>query len=172
MGDSLQDQLQALGLAKKKTAQPGKKRRRKPRGARTAGSDDIALEEAYRRRRQEEKHKAAEQRRQKQEQDRLRREVNAGIQAIVDRHAKNDASAELKRNFMYKGRIRSVLVTAEQLRALNAGQLGVVFLKGGYYLLDLDQVEQVRSLSPDHVPDLGGANDDEGDHPVPEDLVW
>ena len=60
---------------------------------------------------------------------------------------------------MYKGRIRSVLVTPEQLRSLNEGELGLVFLRGSYFLLKPEIVEQVRSISPDHVPalDAGGA---------------
>ena len=67
---------------------------------------------------------------------------------------------------------RSNYVTAKQQAALTAGELGIVYLSGGYHLLARDQVEAVRRLSPEHVPDLGGVSEDDGDHPVPDDLTW
>ena len=93
----------------------------------------------------------------------------------MDSHALNDSKAEVKRNFLYKGRIRGVLVTPEQLKALNAGELGLVFLRGNYVLMLPEHVELVRAVSDEHVPDLGGAEPDdeeESEHKVPDDLVW
>jgi uncharacterized protein YaiL (DUF2058 family) len=73
---------------------------------------------------------------------------------------------------MFKGRIRKIYVTAEQLKALNSGDLGIVYLSGGYHLLPAEQVESVRQLSAQHVPDLSVGSDEDGDYPVPDDLVW
>lgn len=177
MSNSLQDQLRALGLAKKAPAkQNSKGKRRKPRkeGGAVARSEEIDLDRAYRLRQQAERRQADEARQRKMEEDRRRRQVNKDIQVIVAAQRLNDPKAELKRNFMYKGRIRSVLVTEEQLRALNAGELGLVFLKGSYHLLPPAALEQVRAISGEHVPDLSvdSDGDEDGDHPVPDDLVW
>jgi hypothetical protein len=178
MGDTLKDQLIALGLAaaedsKKKHRRKPARKSRPPANAKEQGSE-MSLDAAYRLREKDER-KAAEQKKlQKQEQDRLRRKINAEIQQIVDAHALNDPAAELKRNFLYKGRIRSVAVTKEQLQALNSGSLGVVFVRGGYYLLKPEQVEAARAISADHVPDLGADDQQDADEefPVPDDLMW
>lgn len=196
MGDSLKDQLIALGLAK---PVQGKERARKQRGkgARKAGAKpaghagakgepkrgaapvkpdpaNVSLDEAYRLREREELRAVEQKKLEKLEQDRIRREINAKIQALVDELALNDAAAELKRNFLYKGRIRSVLVTPAQLKALNAGQLGLVFVRGSYYVMQPEHVEQARAISADHIPDLGTdtADNAEEEFPVPDDLMW
>jgi uncharacterized protein YaiL (DUF2058 family) len=177
MNDTLKDQLIALGLAQEKNEKAQTRRagsrpaRRERKGAKDGG--EMSLGQAYRLREQEEQEAVAAGRRKKREEDLLRRRTNARIQEIVDAHGLNDERAELKRNFLYKGRIRSVLVTPEQLRALNAGELGVVFLRGNYILMRPEQVAEVRRISADHVPDLGGTSDsDEAEFPVPDDLVW
>jgi uncharacterized protein YaiL (DUF2058 family) len=170
MSESLKDQLIALGLAREKPVKSGKRGGgNKPR--RRTG--DVPLEQAYLLRDKAEQQHAQAKKQKKREEDLLRRQLNAQIQTLVEAHALNDRNAELKRNFMYKGRIRSVLVTAEQLNALNAGDLGVVFLRGGYYVMAPEHVEAVRSLSAEHVPDLGaGQADGDEEVPVPDDLVW
>ncbi len=112
-------------------------------------------------------------RKRKQEEDRRRRQLNREIKAIVSKHRMNDAAAEIPRNFMYRGRIRKINLTPVQLKALNAGGVGVVYLSGGYHLLAPEHVEAVRKLSGDHVPDLAaGASEDEKGFPVPDDLIW
>lgn len=175
MGDSIKDQLMALGLASKPA---GEKRPGRPSGSKKRQgrkSAELSLDQAYRLRAQQEKQAAEAKKEEKRLRDLENRRINKEIQALVDAHKVNDPRADIKRNFMYKGRIRSVLVTPEQLKALNAGELGVVFLRGGYYLVLPEHVEAARAISADHVPDLGGAepDDDEDDqHKVPDDLVW
>jgi len=175
MSQSLKEQLLALGLASTPRVSGGgasagpKERQRKPVNA------DLALDQAYRLRAQHEKEAALQKKEEKRLKDLENRRINKQIQALVEAHKRNDAGAEFKRNFMYKGRIRSVLVMPEQLRALNAGELGVVFLRGGYYLLAPQDLEQARAISPDHVPDLSGAEPSEAEDErfkVPDDLVW
>jgi uncharacterized protein YaiL (DUF2058 family) len=74
------------------------------------------------------------------------------------------------------GRIRRVLCTPEQREQLNAGEIGVVNLRGSYLLVSLETLEKYREVAPDLVPDLAGREepDDDGSHypPVPDDLVW
>ncbi|NND43878.1 MAG: DUF2058 family protein [Xanthomonadales bacterium] len=176
MSGSLKDQLIELGLAKEKPrpkrAKPkGRKRKSKP-----SGEGGLSLDQAYRLRAQQEKQAAHQKKEEKRLKDLENRRINKEIQALVDAHKLNDPKAELKRNFMYKGRIRSVLVTEAQLKALNAGDLGVVFLRGGYFVMAPEHVAAAKAISADHVPDLGGAEPDDDDEDerfkVPDDLVW
>lgn len=176
MGDSLQDQLLALGLAKDKPPKRGKKKAaRKPGGrppqARKA-SGEMSLDKAWALREKEEKRSADQRRARKIEEDRKRREVNKAIKAIVEPHRLNQSDAEVPRNFLYRERIRKVYVTPEQNRALASGELGLVYLSGGYHLLAAEHVEAVRKIAADHVVDLGGDEPEEEEFPVPDDLVW
>lgn len=174
MSDSLQDQLLALGLARKK-ASATKQKRKPPRKKKPGDSGTgLSLEKAYALRQREEKELADKARRRKQAEDRKRREINQAIRAIVSKNRLNSAEAELSRNFMYKGRIRKVNVTGDQLKALNAGELGLVYLTGGYHLLAPEWVDKVRELAPDHVPDLNSneGSEEEEEFPVPDDLTW
>jgi len=186
MSDSLKDQLKALGLAPKpgksahkRPPNPAKPKVGKPKARQQANQqakkdpNSISLDQAYRMRNQQErqqKQKAAEL---KQALERERREINQKIKALIKVHAVRDEKAEIKRNFLYKGRIRSVLTTPEQLKQINAGSLAVVYLSGNHHLMPVEIVAQVKEFAADNVPDLAGAQSaDEGEHPVPDDLIW
>ena len=177
MGDSLQDQLRALGLAREEPKRrSAKKKQSRNKAEKTSGKapgGEPSLARLYALREQEEQRQADLARKRKQAKDRRRREINRAIREIVTSHRQNDDAAEIARNFLYKGRIRKIYVTADQQRALVAGELGIVFLTGGYHLLLPDQVDAVRAISPEHVVDLNSENGDgEDEHPVPDDLVW
>ena len=175
MSNSLKDQLLALGLAPQKTqAKPNK--RHKPRPAETKRKDktaEISLNQAYRIRSQDDCKKKEQAADQKREQERQRRQINQKIKALVEQNAIRDTKADTKRNFLYKGRIRSVLATVEQIREINNGSLGVVYLSGNYHLMPIDKVQEIRQFSPDHVPNLHGSESEgEEENPVPDDLIW
>lgn len=175
MSNSLKDQLLALGLAPKKSQpEPGKDRKVRNRPAKTdKQGEEISLDQAYRIRVREERRQQERAVELKRQQERQRRQTNEKISALVKAHSVRDPNAENKRNFMYKGRIRSVLATPGQITDINSGKLGVVYLSGNYHLLPIDRIEEIREFAPDHIPDLKGADqDDEGDHPVPDDLIW
>lgn len=177
MSESLQDQLRALGLAKKKSENrkssgPGKRAGRK-RSGKPRNQDELSLEKAYALKRKEEQKQADNVRRKKQAEDRQRRLLNNQIRDIVKAGRLNRDDAEIGRNFLFRGRIRKINVSPEQLRALNAGELGIVYLSGGYHLLDPANVDKVRVLSADHVVDLNtDIPDDDDEFPVPDDLSW
>lgn len=167
MSKSLQDQLRDLGLARDRPrSKPGRQKGRKR--ARSVGESaasaarktgEVSLEEAFRLREQAEKKEASDAKRRKQAEDRRRRELNRTIKAIVEPNRLNDPAAEESRYFLYKGRIRKVHVTADQLEALNEGRLGLVYLAGGYHVLEPEHVAAVRRISAEHVPDLAGEGD-------------
>jgi len=184
---SLQDQLMALGLAKSRTRETPRKPQaskpvadqrsvaKKPPGNRNqAGKpsapasrpdpkldENISLEQAYRIREAEEKSAKQRARERKLEDDRKRAELNRKIRQVIDGGRLNLPDAAEARYFMYKGRIRKVHVSPGQLASLNNGELGVVYLAGGYHILPSEQVEEVRKLSPAHVPDLLAGSDDD-----------
>ncbi|MCW8926384.1 MAG: DUF2058 domain-containing protein [Xanthomonadales bacterium] len=174
MSNSLKDQLLALGLAPKKDVAKGKgNSRKKAAGKKPHDDADISLDQAYRIRNKEEQRQKQKAIAEKRELERRRREVNKKLKGIIDEFAVRDEKAEIKRSFVYKGKIRSVLTTAEQLKQINSGTLGVVYLRGNYHLLPADKVEEIRQFAPDHIPDLGGADsEEEQEHPVPDDLIW
>ncbi|MGH8035127.1 MAG: DUF2058 family protein, partial [Lysobacterales bacterium] len=136
---------------------------------------DLSLEAAYRLREQQTKQQAELVRERKRQLDLERRRLNEAIREIVMPHRLNDDSAELTRNFLYKGRIRKVRVTPGQLKFLNEGALGLVYLSGSYHILESEQVRAVSELSQEHVPDLSGGTSGDGadeEFPVPDDLIW
>jgi len=179
MGKSLQDQLLALGLASNNRKKGPGKRRQKPAGAGSTpskpgdtGPAEVSLEQAWAMKHREEKKQADMLRRKKLAEQQKRRQINNEIRKIVDEHRLNRDEAELPRNFMFRGRIRKIYVSPDQRKALNAGEMGIVYLSGGYHLLAAEQVDAVRRLSAEHVADLGGVDEDDGDHPVPDDISW
>lgn len=180
MSNSLKDQLIALGLSKaprkgqqRKNQQSKSRNQPTPKQSKNVKNDEsVSLAQAYQIRASEEQSAADKARQKKIAADRKRRETNKKIKAIVKAHRLNDPKAELARNFTYKQRIRKITVTQDQLKALNSGQLGVVYLSGSYHLMAPEYVESVRQLSPEHVPDLAGDHEEDGEHPVPDDLVW
>ena len=161
MSDSLHDQLKALGLGKPKAqAKPKKKRQ------------EFSLEKAYALKKRDEQKQTDHARKKKAAEDRQRRLLNNEIRKIIKAHRLNNDNAEIARNFMFRGRIRKIHVTPEQLTALNAGELGIAYLSGGYHLLAKEHVKAVRCLSSEHVPNFSSETEDDGDHPVPDDLDW
>lgn len=190
MSKSLQDQLLSLGLARKKpgpekkgASQKGRStnaRGRNPKKAPVEGAGsraresgaEMSLDQAYALRKKEEQQQVETARKLKQEEVRRRRQLNKEIGAIVNSHRLNDPKAEVPRNFMYKGRIRKIHLTPEQLKALNNGELGIAYLTGSYHLLTHEHIAAVRQLSAEHVPDLSSESDDDEEFPVPDDLVW
>ena len=181
MGDSLQDQLRALGLAESRPEKRQSGRKSKP--ARRAGKSpatpsresrqELTLDQAYALREREEKQQAERARRRKVEEEQRRRELNRAIREIVSAGRRNRDDADIARYFMYKGRIRKLYVTAEQQQALAAEELGIVYLAGSYHLVEPEALAAVRQLSVDHVIDLAAETPAEDpDHPIPDDLVW
>jgi len=180
MSISLKDQLLALGLAPKKAESAQKKQRRPQAPAKKTAikkkkgnSTEISLDQAYRIRSSDDRLKKEKAIALKREQERVRRETNQKIKSLIKEYAIRDAAADSKRNFLYKGRIRSGLATLEQIKEINAGSLGVVYLSGNYQLMPIDKIDEIRKFAPDHVPDLSGAErEDEEENPVPDDLIW
>ena len=147
----------------------------KPRG----GQADIDLAKAYAIRAQREKNERIEAERLKQEAARERREARARLAQLMQGKALNDPAAEIARHFEYGGKIKRIHVTEAQLRALNAGELGVIQLDGRYVLVDAATLKLAEETFAPAValrvdPDAPAADDPYADpkFQVPDDLVW
>lgn len=141
--------------------------------------EDIDLAKAYAIRAQKEKEERIESERQKQEGARLRREAKAKLDAFLKDKSLNAAEAEHVRHFEYGGKIKRIHVTAEQLKALNAGALGVVQTNGRYLLVNVATLHEAEAIFAQAValkvdPNAPATNDPYSDpqYQVPDDLAW
>lgn len=149
----------------------------KPKPQRTR--EEIDLAKAYAIRAQKEKDERIEAERLKQEEARLRREAKAKLAELLAGKALNDPAAEIARHFDYGGKIKRIHVNAEQLKALNAGELGVVQLDGRYLLVTAEVLALAEATFAPAValkvdPTAPAADDPYADplYQVPDDLVW
>ncbi len=141
--------------------------------------EDIDLAKAYAIRAQKEKDERIESERLKQEQARLRREAKAELTELVAGKGLNATDAEHVRHFEYGGKIKRIHVTADQLKALNAGELGVLQLEGRYLLVSAELLAQAEAVFAPAValkvdPNATREDDPYADpqYQVPDDLVW
>ncbi|TKS54079.1 DUF2058 family protein [Luteimonas yindakuii] len=141
--------------------------------------EDIDLAKAYAIRAQKEKDERIAAEKQKQEEARLRREARARLATLLEGKALNHADADIARHFEYGGKIKRIYVTAEQLRALNAGELGVAQLNGRYLLVTAAVLAEAEAVFAPSValrvdPDAPAGDDPYADpmYQVPDDLVW
>jgi uncharacterized protein YaiL (DUF2058 family) len=151
----------------------------KPGGKPARSREDIDLAKAYAIRAQREKDERIEAERVKQEQARLRREAKARLELLLKDKALNQAEADIARHFPYGGKIKRIYVTAEQLKALNAGELGVAQLAGRYLLVSADVLAEAEAIFAPAValkvdPNAPAQDDPYADpmYQVPDDLVW
>ena len=180
------DQRPKQPPASTKAAQAGKpahasrkpgNRPSQPRAPRSR--EDIDLAKAYAIRAQREKDERIEAERLKQEAARKRREDKARLAEFLAGKALNAADADHVRHFEYGGKIKRIHVTAEQLKALNTGVLGVLQQDGRYLLVDAATLTQAGEIFAPAValkvdPDAPSHEDPYADpqYQVPDDLVW
>lgn len=153
-------------------------RRGAPQGKRPP-REDIDLAKAFAIRAQREKDERIEAERLKQEEARLRREARAKLEVFLADKSLNIKEAEIARHFEYGGKIKRIHVDEAQLKALNAGELGVVQLNGRYMLVTAAVLEEAGAIFAPSValridPNAPAADDPYSDpmYQVPDDLVW
>lgn len=180
----------AQGRAER-NARPGTDARRpgnvsRPGGARPQGRagapksrEDIDLAKAYAIRAQREKDERIAVEAAKQEEARQRREARAKVAELLKDKGLNVADADIARHFPYGGKIKRVYVTADQLKALNAGELGVVQVDGRYLVVTAAVLAEAEAVFAPAValkvdPEAPVADDPYADpqYQVPDDLVW
>jgi uncharacterized protein YaiL (DUF2058 family) len=152
---------------------------RRPQGGKPREREDIELGKAYAIRAQKEKDERIEAERLKQEEARLRREARTKLEEMLKDKGLNQPDAEIARHFPYGGKIKRIYVTADQLKALNAGELGVVQLNGRYLLVTAQVLTEAEAIFAQAValrvdPNASAEEDPYADprYQVPDDLVW
>lgn len=178
MSESLRDQLLKAGF--KPTSKPQAKAHprmpapNKPptthKPQRDAGEPDLAQAFAMRAKVERAEHEALE--REAREKAAAKKERKRKLQELLGDKALNKAEADQPRNFHYDAKIRRIYVTAEQLRQLNAGELGVVMHGGRALLVARDVAQAAQAIAPEALallvdPDAAAADDG-----VPDDLMW
>lgn len=150
-----------------------------PGSGKPRSREDIDLAKAYAIRAQKEKDDRIEAERLKQEEARVRREAKAKLDELLKDKALNAEAADIARHFPYGGKIKRIYVTADQLRQLNAGELGVVQSNGRYLLVTAAVLAEAEAIFAPAValrvdPDAPAADDPYSDpqYQVPDDLVW
>lgn len=148
-----------------------------PKPPRTREEIDLAKAYALRAQREKDERIAAEAA--KQEEARKRREARAKLTELVKDKSLNAADADIARHFPYGGKIKRIYVTADQLKALNAGELGVLQLDGRYLLVSAEMIAQAEEIFPAAIalkvdPNASSEDDPYADpqYQVPDDLVW
>lgn len=141
--------------------------------------EEIDLAKAYAIRAQREKEERIETERLKQEEARLRREAREKLTRFLEGKSLNSEQADIARHFEYGGKIKRIYVTADQLKALNAGELGVVQSAGRYQLVTAAVLAEAEALFAPAValkvdPDAPVQDDPYADpkYQVPDDLIW
>ena len=162
-----------------RNARPGQRPPQAAQGKPTRSREEMDLAKAYAIRAQKEKDERIEAERLKQEEARLRREAKAKVDELLKGKSLNDAAADIARHFPYGGKIKRIYVTADQLKALNAGQLGVLQQNGRYLLVSAELLVQAEQIFAAAValkvdPNAPIADDPYADpmYQVPDDLVW
>lgn len=164
-----------------KPSHPGKPGQSRPQqGPRKPRSqEDIDLAKAYAIRAQKEKDERIQAEQAKQEEARLRREARAKLDELIKDKGLNDPNADIARHFPYGGKIKRVYVNADQLKALNAGELGVLQQNGRYLLVTAEVLAQAEGIFAQAValkvdPNTPADADPYADpqYQVPDDLVW
>lgn len=152
---------------------------RPPQSRPARSREEMDLAKAYAIRAQKEKDERIEAERLKQEEAHLRREAKAKVEELLKGKSLNDPNAEIARHFPYGGKIKRIHVNAEQLKALNAGELGVLQQNGRYLLVTAALLAEAENIFPACValkvdPDAPAENDPYADpqYQVPDDLVW
>ena len=155
---------------------PGHKPGTKP-AQRSRAEMDLAKAYALRAQREKDERIAAEAA--KQEEARKRREARAKLGELVKDKTLNVADADIARHFPYGGKIKRIYVTGEQLKALNAGELGVLQLDGRYVLVSAELITRAEEIFPAAIalkvdPNAPAEEDPYADpkYQVPDDLVW
>ncbi|MHC1481146.1 DUF2058 family protein [Frateuria aurantia] len=199
MADSLREQLLKSGIVKQvqetRPAKPssdkpgprksgagptagGNQRRRgnAPSGSRPSAkgdSSEMNLAKAWAMRAQTEQQEKRQAEAEAAEKARQKRERKLKLQALLEGKALNIEAAEQVRHFTYGGKIRRVYVDDAQLKALNAGELGVVQKDGHYLVVSRELALAVQALEPRVLallvePGQGGVDEDG----IPDDLMW
>lgn len=176
MSESLRDQLLKAGFKPAPKPQPKPRQPHAPvrppaqRSSPNAGEPNLAQAFAMRAKAERAEHDAVE--REAREKAAARKERKRKLQVLLDGKTLNQTNAEQIRNFEFAGKIRRLYVTPDQLRGINAGELGVVMQNGRAVLVLREIALEAQATAPEAVALLVDPNASAEDDGVPDDLMW
>ena len=176
MSESLRDQLLKAGFKPSPKPQ-AKPHPRKPEPHKVAshkpheaGEPDLA--QAFAMRAKEERAEREASEREARAKAAEKKERKRKLQELLGGKALNREDAEQVRNFEFAGKIRRVFVSPEQLRQLNAGELGVVMHNGRVMLVSREVALAAQAIAPEALALLVDPDAPLADDGVPDDLMW
>jgi uncharacterized protein YaiL (DUF2058 family) len=184
MSDSLRDQLLKAGFApsrKEPPRAPEKRDHRDGHAARPHGekaqrsprAQDLDLARAYAIRAQAEKAEREAAQREAQKLAQAYKERKRRLHELLQGQSLNLAEAEHVRHFEQAGKIRRIHVGADQLAALNRGELGVVMQAGRFVLVTREIALRAKEIAEDAIALLVDPDaQPDGDDGVPDELMW
>lgn len=188
MGNALRDQLLKAGLADKKKAKQVAKDQRKQKKQVKAGqaTKDDSLQQEIAARRAADKERSRELNAER-EQLRLEKEKLAQVENML-RQLKIASAGDVAYRFTHGSQIRDVLVSEQQKRQLEKGQLAVALLDERLLLIPSPVAEKIASrdesfiacwhkdaqLPADSAQADGEPEEEDpyADYQIPDDLMW
>lgn len=180
MGNSLKDQLLKVGLVdanRGKTAKPDRpKNSIQNRRKASTGVDTIkiAAQQAHA--------KAVERDRQlnlRNKEAAEKKALAAQLKQLIETNRLPKSEGEVPYQFVHRNKIQRLFVTAAMHKQIVAGSLAIVIFGKHYEIVPSAVAEKIRARNASWVvlyndpqqtkdPD----RDAEGDHPIPDDLMW
>jgi uncharacterized protein YaiL (DUF2058 family) len=175
MAESLRDQLLKSGIARQLKPDPRPKpnrQERRPPQPQKREQSEIDLAKAYAIRDSRERAERERAQREAEQRAREKKERRQKLATLLNGKALNKPEADIPRHFPHANKIRRIYVTAEQLPALNGGDLAVVQLAGRYLLVAADIARAARDIDAEALVLLCDPHESSGEDDVPADLVW
>lgn len=172
MSESLRDQLLKAGFKPAPPAKANQRPRHRPEPRKPREPAEPGLAQAFALRAKADRAEREASEREAREKAEAKRERKRKLQELLAGKAQNRSDAEQVRNFEFAGKIRRIYVTDEQLRQLNAGDLGVVMHGGRALLVGRDVALAAQAFAPDAVALLVDPDAPAADDGVPDDLMW
>ncbi|MFY0657458.1 DUF2058 domain-containing protein [Neptunomonas sp.] len=177
MAISLQDQLLKAGLASKKQANKVKAEKRKSK-KQTSTPETPALTQAELQAAREAKKVRDQQLNLDREAERAKRAAEAEATQIIQQfEIKRNPDAEIRYNYTYGSKIKSIYVTQEQQTMLSKGTLALaVPEEDNVFIIPPDAAEKIAARKPEWIIQAKKEEVDEDDpyaaYQIPDDLMW
>ena len=181
MRNALQEQLLRAGLVKEKEVKEAHKQQRKddkrtqqpPKGAASKPSPaQLQAQRAAAAKAERDKALNAER-----EARAARKALVAEIVQLIEPYRRPHNDGEEAYNFVDKGAVKRLYVTANTRAALASGEYAIVRFRSRYAIVTTEGAEAVRARAPEFLVvkhdtlDPADAQAYE-DHPIPDDLTW
>ena len=178
MGNSLQDQLLAMGLTNKKKAKEAEKAKNKKKKAERKGEEviDQAKVDAEKARQEKlERDKALNAEKKAQEEAKA---IAAQVKQLIKMNT-IQVEGELAYNFTAGSKIKKIYVNEDIQDRLSRGKLAIASLDNSFVVIPLGVVDKIRQRDEDTFIYLAENTNQEvdeddpyADYQIPDDLMW